>query len=229
MATRVEFTRQLSDMEGLLARFAEKSATDVRAAGLAASGDRGAEAGVLEGRKPADRLRQEIESLCLDIMLMQQPLIGDDLRFVSASFRLVSDLAQIDSMTRDVAFVFSEMPADVTTRLSDSFVHMSEHAAKMVDDSIEAFLTKNVELAQKVIASDDVLDKMYTAAEAVVVELIRQGQPSPRSLPELLMAAKYFERIGDQAQRIADWAVFRATGERILTGGDHSAANTDGE
>ena len=162
-------------------------------------------------------------------MLMQQPLIGEDLRFVSASFRLVSDLAQIDSMTRDVAFVFSEMPADVTNRLSDSFVHMSEHAAKMVDDSIEAFLTKNVELAQKVIASDDVLDKMYAAAEAVVVELIRQGQPSPRSLPELLMAAKYFERIGDQAQRIADWAVFRATGERILTGGDHSAANTDGE
>lgn len=229
MATRVEFTRQLSDMEGLLARFAEKSATDVRAAGLAASGDRGAETGVLEGRKPADRLRQEIESLCLDIMLMQQPLIGDDLRFVSASFRLVSDLAQIDSMTRDVAFVFSEMPADVTNRLSGSFVHMSEHAAKMVDDSIEAFLTKNVELAQKVIASDDVLDKMYAAAEAVVVELIRQGQPSPRSLPELLMAAKYFERIGDQAQRIADWAVFRATGERILTGGDHSAANADGE
>ena len=229
MATRVEFTRQLSDMEGLLARFAGKSATDVRAAGLAASGDRGAETGVLEGRKPADRLRQEIESLCLDIMLMQQPLIGEDLRFVSASFRLVSDLAQIDSMTRDVAFVFSEMPADVTTRLSDSFVHMSEHAAKMVDDSIEAFLTKNVELAQKVIASDDVLDKMYAAAEVVVVELIRQGQPSPRSLPELLMAAKYFERIGDQAQRIADWAVFRATGERILTGGDHSAANTDGE
>lgn len=229
MATRVEFTRQLSDMEGLLVRFAEKSATDVRAAGLAASGDRGAETGVLEGRKPADRLRQEIESLCLDIMLMQQPLIGEDLRFVSASFRLVSDLAQIDSMTRDVAFVFSEMPADVTNRLSDSFVHMSEHAAKMVDDSIEAFLTKNVELAQKVIASDDVLDKMYAAAEVVVVELIRQGQPSPRSLPELLMAAKYFERIGDQAQRIADWAVFRATGERILTGGDHSAANTDGE
>ena len=227
MATRVEFTRQLSDMEGLLARFAEKSATDVRAAGLAASGDCGAETGVLEGRKPADRLRQEIESLCLDIM--QQPLIGEDLRFVSASFRLVSDLAQIDSMTRDVAFVFSEMPADVTTRLSDSFVHMSEQAAKMVDDGIEAFLTKNVELAQKVIASDDVLDKMYAAAEAVVVELIRQGQPSPRSLPELLMAAKYFERIGDQAQRIADWAVFRATGERILTGGDHSAANTDGE
>lgn len=229
MATRVEFTRQLSDMEGLLARFAEKSATDVRAAGLAASGDRGAETGVLEGRKPADRLHQEIESLCLDIMLMQQPLIGEDLRFVSASFRLVSDLAQIDSMTRDVAFVFSEMPSDVTTRLSDSFVHMSEHAAKMVDDSIEAFLTKNVELAQKVIASDDVLDKMYAAAEAVVVELIRQGQPSPGSLPELLMAAKYFERIGDQAQRIADWAVFRATGERILTGGDHSTANTDGE
>lgn len=229
MATRVEFTRQLSDMEGLLARFAEKSATDVRAAGLAASGDRGAETGVLEGRKPADRLRQEIESLCLDIMLMQQPLIGEDLRFVSASFRLVSDLAQIDSMTRDVAFVFSEMPADVTNRLSGSFAHMSEHAAKMVDDSIEAFLTKNVELAQKVIASDDVLDKMYAAAEVVVVELIRQGQPSPRSLPELLMAAKYFERIGDQAQRIADWAVFRATGERILTGGDHSAANMDGE
>ena len=62
-----------------------------------------------------------------------------------------------------------------------------------------------------------------------MVELIKAGKPSPKSLPELLMIAKYFERIGDHAQRISDWAVFRATGERILSVGDHDAAEVQGE
>ena len=71
---------------------------------------------------------------------------------------------------------------------------------------------------------------MYSESVDLVVDLIKAGKPSPKSLPELLMVAKYFERIGDHAQRIADWAVFRATGERILTAGDHAAdAEVEGE
>ena len=222
MATRLEFTKQLKDMEALVSRFGEKCASDVRAAGLASTGDKGAETGILQGRKAAERLRGNIESNCLDTMLLQQPLVGEDLRFVSATFRLVSDLAQIDGMTRDVAFILSELPKKATSKLTDTFMAMSARAAAMVEGSVQAFLDSDVEKADEVIASDDDLDRMYAEAEELVVELIKAGKPSPKSLPELLMIAKYFERVGDHAQRIADWAKFRVTGERILTGGDHS-------
>lgn len=230
MATRIEFTKQLNDMESLVRRFGEKCAADVRAAGLAATGDKGAERGILEGRKAAERLRNNIESNCLDMLLLQQPLIGDDLRFVSSSFRIVSDLAHIDGMTRDVAFIFSELSKKASDRMADKFVAMSGRAAEMVDGAVEAFLTKDADKAREVIASDDELDRMYSESVDLVVDLIKAGKPSPKSLPELLMVAKYFERIGDHAQRIADWAVFRATGERILTAGDHAAdAEVEGE
>ena len=227
---RLEFTKQLKDMEALVKRFGDKSAADVRAAGLAASGDKGAEQGILEGRKAAERLRDNIESNCLDMLLLQQPLIGDDLRFVSSSFRIVSDLAHIDGMTRDVAFIFSELSKKASDRMADKFVAMSGRAAEMVDGAVEAFLTKDADKAREVIASDDELDCMYSESVDLVIDLIKAGKPSPKSLPELLMVAKYFERIGDHAQRIADWAVFRATGERILTAGDHAAdAEVEGE
>lgn len=222
MATRVDFVKQLDDTEELVRRFGEKAAADVRAAGLAADGDRGAEKGILEGRKASERLRSEIENLCLDIMLLQQPLVGDDLRFVTSTFRIVSDIARIDSKTRDIAFIFSELPRKAASKLSDTFLAMSGRAASMVEKSIDAFCKADVEQARAVIYADDELDRMYAEAEEVVVKLIKAGKPSAKSLPELLMVAKYFERIGDQAQRIADWAVFRATGERILTVGDHS-------
>lgn len=220
---RLEFTKQLNDMEALVKRFGDKASSDVRAAGLAATGDKGAETGILEGRKAAERLRSNIESNCLDTMLIQQPLVGADLRFVSATFRLVSDLAQIDSMCRDVAFIESELSKKASDRLSDTFMSMSARAAAMVDGAVDAFCTADADKAREVISSDDDLDRLYSEAEDIVVELIKAGKPSPKSLPELLMIAKYFERIGDHAQRISDWAVFRATGERILSVGDHDA------
>ena len=222
---RLEFTKQLNDMEALVRRFGDKASADVRAAGLAATGDKGAVSGILEGRKAAERLRSSIESNCLDMLLLQQPLIGDDLRFVSASFRMVSDLAHVDAMTRDVAFIYSELSKKASDRLADTFVAMSARAAGMLDGAVDAFLNKDEAKAREVIAADDELDRLYSEAVDVVVELIKAGKPSPKSLPELLMVAKYFERIGDHAQRIADWAVFRTTGERILTAGDHTLAD----
>ena len=227
MATRTEFLKQLKDMEALVTRFGEKSAADVRAAGLAARGDAGADAGIIEGRKAAERLRSQIEGICLDTMLMQQPLVGEDLRFVSATFRIVSDLAQIDSMTRDVAFIFSEMPADAAGDLSSSFQTMSERAAAMVEGAVGAFCGSDTRQARVVIDADDELDRLYAACEQKVVELIKSERPNPASLPELLMVAKYFERIGDKAQRIADWTFFRVSGERILSYGDGAARHEE--
>ena len=154
LKTRTKFTSQLQGIQEHVVRLKEKCAADVRAAGLAATGDRGAQEGVVEGRKAEDRLRESIEDGCLDAMLLQQPLIGDDLRFVSGAFRIVSDLSHIDGMTRDVAFLVEEIPDKAAAKFTREFVEMSEHAASMVERAVDAFVERDVELAQRVIEAD---------------------------------------------------------------------------
>ena len=213
MATRTKFTEQLDEVEGFIRRFGEKTVADVRAAGLAANGDRGAAEGVMGGRKAEDRLRSAIENTCLDIMLLQQPLIGVDLRFVSGAFRMVSDLSHIDSMTRDAVFLSEEIPEKASKKISEDIVRMSEDAAGMVEKAVDAVCASDVEKAQQVMEADAAVNQLYVEVEEKLVGLIRDGKSSAQYLPELLMVAKYFERIGDLAKRIASWAIFRVTGE----------------
>lgn len=213
MQTRTKFSHQLNDIQGLIIRLKEKCVADIRAAGLAAAGDKGAQEGVVNGRKEEDRLRQAIEDQCLDAMLLQQPLIGDDLRFVSGAFRIVSDLSHIDGMTRDVAFLVEEVPDKAAGKISDEIAEMSEAAAKMVGDAVDAFANSDVELAAKVVDADEKVNSLYADVEDKLVKLIRDGKSSAKYLPELLMVAKYFERIGDLSKRVAAWAIFRVTGE----------------
>ena len=170
----------------------------------------------MEGRKAEDRLRSAIENTCLDIMLLQQPLIGVDLRFVSGSFRMVSDLSHIDSMTRDAVFLAEDIPAKATKKLEKEFTTLSAYAANMVDKAVDAFCTSDVEKAQQVMEADTAVNDLYAEAEEKLVGLIRGGKSSAQYLPELLMVAKYFERMGDLAKRIAAWAVFRVTGEHTV-------------
>lgn len=216
ISTRTKFTDQLNEVEGYIRRFGEKTVADVRAAGLAARGDKGAAEGVMDGRKAEDRLRSAIENTCLDIMLLQQPLIGVDLRFVSGSFRMVSDLSHIDSMTRDAVFLTEEIPAKASKKIEAEISQMSESAASMVQKAVDAFCASDVEAAQQVMEADAAVNQLYVAAEEKLVALIRDGKSSAQYLPELLMVAKYFERIGDLAKRIAAWAIFRVTGEHTV-------------
>ena len=216
ISTRTKFTDQLNEVEGYIRRFGEKTVADVRAAGLAARGDKGAAEGVMDGRKAEDRLRSAIENTCLDIMLLQQPLIGVDLRFVSGSFRMVSDLSHIDSMTRDAVFLTEEIPEKASKKIEAEISQMSESTADMVQKAVDAFCASDVEAAQQVMEADAAVNQLYVAAEEKLVALIRDGKSSAQYLPELLMVAKYFERIGDLAKRIAAWAIFRVTGEHTI-------------
>lgn len=216
ISTRTKFTDQLNDVEGYIRRFGEKTVSDIRAAGLAARGDKGAAEGVMDGRKAEDRLRSAIENTCLDIMLLQQPLIGVDLRFVSGAFRMVSDLSHIDSMTRDAVFLTEEIPEKASAKIEKEISRMSEGAADMVQKAVDAFCASDVEGAQQVMEADAAINALYVEVEEKLVALIRDGKSSAQYLPELLMVAKYFERIGDLAKRIAAWAIFRVTGEHTI-------------
>jgi phosphate transport system protein len=219
MATRTEFIKQLDEISSLIDHFTDKAVADVRAAGLAMQGDKGATDGILAGQKTEESLRSTLESRCFDVMLLQQPLIGEDLRFVTAAFRIVSDLARIDSMTRDIAFLVHELPAKATSKLATNAMAMSNEAAGMVESAVEAFKESSVERAEAVIAADAEVNALYDRSEAALVELMKSGKSSALYLPELLMVAKYFERIADHAKRIADWAVFRKTGQHSSSAG----------
>lgn len=217
--TRSKLTAQLKDIEELLVRFKDKCASDIRAAGLAATGDKGAQEGLARGRKAEDRLRTSIESSCLDVLLLQQPLIGDDMRFVTGSFRIVSDLSHIDGMTRDAAFLVAEVPEKATSKVAGEFTEMADATAKMVEKAIDAFCNSDVAAAQEVIQDDAAVNLIYGDVTDKLVVQIREGKSSARYLPEVLMVAKYFERIGDLAKRIASWAIFRVTGEHVTEKG----------
>ncbi len=213
MQTRTKFANQLEDIKDLLIRLKEKCSADIIASGLAAKGDQGAKEGVATGRKDEDRLRSAIEESCLDAMLLQQPLIGDDMRFVTGAFRIVSDLSHIDGMTRDVVFHAEELPEKAANKIVDEVATMSELTSKMVCDAVDAFINSDVELAQKVIEADTKVNSVYWELHDKLVQLIRDGKSSAQYLPEMLMVAKYFERIGDLAKRVAAWAIYRVTGE----------------
>ena len=188
LKTRTKFTSQLQSIQEHVVRLKEKCAADVRAAGLAATGDRGAQEG---------------------------------------SFRIVSDLSHIDGMTRDVAFLVEEIPDKAAVKFTREFVEMSEQAASMVERAVDAFVERDVKLAQQVIEADHKVNSLYAEPEEKLVALIRDGKSSAEYLPELLMVAKYFERIGDLAKRVAAWAIFRVTGEHRVEEKPSQAAGLD--
>ncbi len=224
MQLRSKYIEKLEDLDGLLTQLSEKSIADVRAAGRALAGEEGIAEEVLAGNKATHRLRDEIEDGCLDIMLMQQPLVADDLRQVSGAFRVVSDLAHIDEMTRDVAYLSQQLTPKAVSHLADEFAEATEKVAEMLEVAMRAFDDADTALAKRVWDMDDAVDALYDRCEEVVVQLIRDDKAGAKHLPELLMVAKYFERMGDDAQRIADWAHFRATGEHAVHSRDDKNA-----
>lgn len=224
MQTRTKYIEKLEDLSTLISQLGEKSVLDVRAAGHALSGDATAGESVLAGGKVSRRLRSSIEDRCLDIMLMQQPLVADDLREVTGAFRIVGDLTHIDEMTRDVAYLAQQLTPKAVSHLADEFAQASDKVSNMVALAVKAFADADVALAQRVYAMDDDVDNLYDRCEQVVVDMIRSETSGARHLAELLMVAKYFERMGDDAERIAGWAVFRATGEHTLHSTDREEA-----
>lgn len=228
MQTRSKYIEQLEELESCVRRLGEKTAADVRAAGLALAGDAGATEGVFQGREAEKRLQSAIESSCFDAMLLQQPLVAGDLRFVSGAFRIVSDLTHIGAMTRDVAYLATVVPGEEMGDLASLFSQASERVAGMVDHAVGAFLAEDEAAAREVYALDDAVDELYDQAKGLIVDKIRATDTDAAFFPEMLMVAKYFERMGDDAQRIASWAVFRVTGNHAIysakEGGDASEA-----
>ena len=157
-----------------------------------------------------DEKEREIETLCLKLLLQQQP-VARDLRQISSALKMITDMERIGDQAADI----SEIVTLENVRASESTMHIGDmaHATiKMVNDSIEAFVRRDLDLAHSVIAYDDVVDTLFNKVKQEIIEMIARNREDGEHATDLLMIAKYFERIGDHATNIAEWVEFSITG-----------------
>lgn len=157
-----------------------------------------------------DQKERKIEGLCLKLLLQQQP-VARDLRQVSSALKMITDLERIGDQAADI----SEIVKLENITASDNTLHiadMAEATIKMVTDSIDAYVGCNLTLAHSVIEHDDVVDEYFNRVKSELIELIGREPNKGEYAVDLLMIAKYFERIGDHAANVAEWVEFSITG-----------------
>lgn len=157
-----------------------------------------------------DSLERSVESLCLKLLLQQQP-VAKDLRQVSTALKMITDIRRIGDLATDVA----EIIGFLNGRTSEGCPCIDQMAAatiKMVNESIDSFVKADIETANKVIDYDDTVDEYFNKIKSFLIELITKNPNDGEYAIDLLMIAKYFERIGDHAVNVAKWVVFSVTG-----------------
>ena len=156
-----------------------------------------------------DQKERDIENLCMKLLLQQQP-VARDLRAISAALKMISDMERIGDQAADIAEITRfTVNSPVTSRVP--LAEMARNVIGMVTDSIDSYVRKNLKLAQEVVTKDDEVDAMFLNVKNELIHRIGQGDDGEACI-DLLMIAKYLERIGDHAVNIAEWVVFAITG-----------------
>lgn len=170
---------------------------------------------IYESDAEIDKLERTIESQCLRLLLEQQP-VARDLRYISAALKMISDLERIGDQCSDIADIAEYLYGKKQGELESSIriQDMASATMQMVTRAVDSFIQKDVELARVVERSDDIVDNMFDEIKKEIVGLIAQYPDRGEALLDLLMVAKYFERIGDHATNVAEWVEFSITGER---------------
>ena len=164
---------------------------------------------VIEADEEIDHIEKDIERLCLRLLLQQQP-VARDLRQISAALKMITDMERIGDQASDIAEIIltaGESEAVNVKKIGD----MASASARMVRDSVSAYVEKNLELARKVMEADDIVDELFENVKEEVMQMIVAGNNAGKAI-DLIMIAKYLERIGDHATNIAEWVEFSITG-----------------
>lgn len=167
---------------------------------------------VIEADDEVDSMENSIESRCLKLILQQHP-VARDLRLISSILKMITDLERIGDQSQDIGEIILTLSKEDYIKDLIHLPKMAEATSKMVRQSIDAFVNKDIELAHKVIEYDDVVDDLFVTIKDELISLIRDDVTNGEQAVDLLMIAKYFERIGDHAQNVAEWVVFSITGE----------------
>ena len=158
-----------------------------------------------------DQKERNIESMCLKLLLQQQP-VARDLRQISAALKMITDMERIGDQAEDI----SEIVITLDGRYAENSAllkGMAESTIQMVTESVDAYIKRDTALAQQVIKMDDIVDDYFDQVKAELISKIA-GEPADGEYAlDLLMIAKYLERIGDHAVNIAEWVIFSVTGK----------------
>ena len=164
----------------------------------------------IAAERETDQKERDIENLCMRMLLQQQP-VASDLRAISAALKMISDMERIGDQAADIAEItrfVANSPVISRVPIAD----MARSVIGMVTDSIDSFVRKNLTLAQKVVKTDDEIDEMFLKVKNELIRCIGQGDDGEACI-DLLMIAKYLERIGDHAVNIAQWVEYSLTGQ----------------
>lgn len=174
------------------------------------SGDKTLAEEVIKTDREIDHKEKEIESLCLKLLLQQQP-VARDLRLVSAALKMITDMERIGDQAADIAEIITVADLSELTN-GEHITEMGKAVIKMVTDAVEAFVRHDVVSARAVIEYDDIVDRLFSSVRNDIIKSIAADLSIGEQTVDIIMIAKYLERIGDHAVNIAEWVVFAITG-----------------
>lgn len=158
-----------------------------------------------------DEKEKEIETLCLKLLLNQQP-VAKDLRLISVALKMITDMERIGDQASDIAELCICLSESQYVKKLEHITQMGNATRKMVKESIDAFIQKDIHLARKVINDDDIVDELFKTVRTDLINIIHKNVENGEQAFDLLQIAKYLERIGDHATNIAEWVIFSITG-----------------
>lgn len=161
--------------------------------------------------KEVDQAERDIESLCLKLLLQQQP-VARDLRLISSALKMITDMERIGDQASDIAELVIYLSKEPYIKQLEHLPRMAENAIRMVTGALDAYVRKDLTLAQEVMAMDDAIDALFVTVKDELIAAIRHDAAAGSQAIDLLMIAKYYERIGDHAQNIAEWVEYALTG-----------------
>lgn len=209
---RNRFERQLEELNGGLIHMGSLIEQAIEAAvdGLVKQDMEQAKQ-AMEYEEEINHAEREIEALCLKLLLQQQP-VASDLRLISSALKMITDMERIGDHATDISeltLVLAKQPHRINM---GHIKQMAKETIVMVIKSLEAFVSKDMELAKSVIAQDDIVDDLFLTVKVEILKILRENIEYGEQAEDLLMAAKYLERIGDHATNIAEWVIFSITG-----------------
>lgn len=163
-----------------------------------------------ECEKQIDHMERDIESLCMRLLMHEQPL-ATDFRLITAALKMISDMERIGDHAEDIVEIGGYI-SGVDMQLRAHISEMARSAVKMLTLSVDSYIQRNAKLAQSVILMDDTVDELFIQLKQKLIFVINNEEKA-ESVLDLLMIAKYFERIGDHAENIAEWVIYAVTGQ----------------
>ena len=163
-----------------------------------------------------DQMERDIEAICLKMLLQQQP-VARDLRQISAAMKMITDMERIGDQAEDIGEIVPFLNGRTGQECEDIRL-MAQTAQQMVRSSVDAYVNQDMALVKKVIAMDDIVDDAFDRTKETLIRMISQSREDGEYCLDLLMIAKYLERIGDHATNIAEWVEFSITGQHTNEG-----------